>query len=118
MALALPLSIVGTPLLAGAQSAPVPTCSVHGQITDEDGGAISHAFVLIHSDSGAKISQQVTLDPSGKFKMNLHRGLYALFVSSAGFVPVAQILDLRACKPLAVNLMMTFDSEHTDGDTF
>ena len=106
------------PLVAGAQTAPGPTCALHAQITDEDGGAITHAFVLIHSDSGTKLNQQVTLDSSGKFKIALRRGLYSLFLSSSGFVPVAQIVDLRSCKPLNLNLMMTIDSEQAETDKF
>ncbi len=104
------------PLVAAAQSAPAPTCALHAQITDEDGGVITRAFVLIHSDYGTKLNQQVNLDPTGKFKISLRRGLYSLFVSSPGFVPVAQILDFRSCKPLNLNLMLTIDSDHMETD--
>jgi hypothetical protein len=112
----LTLSLLGTPLVAAAQSTPAPTCALHGQITDEDGGAIARAFVFIHSDYGAKLNQQVNLDPEGKFKVSLRRGLYSLFVSSPGFVPVAETLDFRSCKPLNLNLMLTIDPDHTEAD--
>jgi hypothetical protein len=110
------LSLFGSPLVAAAQAAPVQTCALHAQITDEDGGVITRAFVLIHSDYGTKLNQQVSLDPSGKFKITLRRGLYSLFVSSPGFAPVAQILDFRSCKPLNLNLMMTIDPDRTQTD--
>jgi hypothetical protein len=89
---------------------------VHAQITDEDGGVITRAFVLIHSDYETKLNQQVNLDSSGKFKIALRRGVYSLFVSSPGFAPLAEIVDLRSCKPLNLNLMMTIDPDHTAGD--
>jgi hypothetical protein len=114
--LLLSLSLLGTPLVAAAQPAPPPTCALHAQITDEDGGAITHAFVLIHSDYGTKLNQQVNLDPSGKFKITLRRGVYSLFVSSPGFVPVAEIVDFRSCKPLNLNLMLTIDPDHAETD--
>ena len=114
--LLLALSLVGPRLVAAAQPAPAPTCALHAQITDEDGGAITHAFVLIHSDYGTKLNQQVNLDPSGKFKITLRRGVYSLFVSSPGFVPVAEIVDFRSCKPLNLNLMLTIDPDHAGID--
>ena len=98
---------------AGAQQAPkVRTCSLHVQVTDEDGGMVDRAFVLIHSDTGVKLSQQLVLDQTGQTKIALRPQLYDLFVSSAGFAPVAQIVDLRSCKPLDINLMLVLDSEH------
>jgi hypothetical protein len=114
--LLLSLSLLGMPLVAAAQAAPARTCALHAQITDEDGGAITRAFVLIHSDYGTKLNQQVNLDSSGKFKITLRRGVYSLFVSSPGFVPVAEVVDFRSCKPLNLNLMMTIDPDHTEND--
>ena len=114
--LLLPLSFFGAPLVAAPQSAPAQTCSLHAQITDEDGGTITRAFVLIHSDYGTKLNQQVNLDPSGKFKIALRRGLYSLFVSSPGFVPLAEIVDFRSCKPLNLNLMMTINPDRPRTD--
>jgi hypothetical protein len=115
-ALLLSLSLFGTPLVAAAQSAPAPTCALHAQVTDEDGGPITRVFILIHSDYGTKLNQQVNLDPTGRLKISLRRGLYSLFVSSPGFVPIAQIVDLRSCKPLNLNLMMLIDSDHMEID--
>ena len=114
--LSLFLCLFGTSLVAAAKSATPPTCALHAQITDEDGGAITRAFILIHSDYGTKLNQQVNLDSSGKFKIALRRGLYSLFVSSPGFAPLAQILDFRSCKPLNLNLMLTIDPDHTETD--
>ena len=105
------------PLVAAQPSAQPQTCSLHLQITDEDGGAI-RAFVLIHSDRSLKINQQVPVDANGKLKAALRPGIYDLFVAAAGFVPIAQIHDLRSCKPQSLNIMMTFDAEHAPGDKF
>ena len=105
-------ALLGISACAIAQPAPQrPACSLHVQITDEDGAPIEKAFVLIHNESGAKSDQQMAPDRRGKFKTNLHSGIYALFVSSAGFMPVAQVVDLRSCKPLEINLMLTIDAE-------
>ena len=109
-------SLFGTLLASAAQPPPAPSCPLHAQITDEDGGAITRAFILIHSDYGTKLNQQVNLDPAGKFKIALRRGVYSLFVSSPGFAPLAEIVDLRSCKPLNLNLMMTIDPDRPETD--
>jgi hypothetical protein len=109
-ALLLPLGIAG-----GAQPQPKPSgCSVRLAITDEDGKALPKAFVLVHGEHGS--NQQFTLDKNGQVKTNLHAGMYDLFVSAMGFVPQAQIVDLRNCKPVDLNLMLTLDSEHSQPD--
>lgn len=108
-ALLLPLAI------ADAQAPPKPSgCSVHLAITDEDGKALPKAFVLVHGEHGS--NQQFTPDKNGQVKTNLHAGMYDLFVSAMGFTPQAQIVDLRNCKPVDLNLMLTLDSEHSDSD--
>ena len=114
--------MVATALLAlgvcaGAQPKPqpkAPGCSLHLAITDEDGKPLPKAFVMVHGEQG--MNQQFTLDRDGQVKASLHAGMYDLFVSAMGFNPQAQIVDLRTCKPLDVNLMLTLDSEHTDKD--
>jgi hypothetical protein len=58
----------------------------------------------------------LTPDKTGQVKTNLHAGMYDLFISASGFVPQAQILDLRSCKPVNINLMLTIDSEHSDSE--
>jgi hypothetical protein len=40
--------------------------------------------------------------------------MYDLFVSASGFVPQAQLLDVRSCKPRDINLMLTIDAEHSE----
>jgi hypothetical protein len=89
-------------------------CFLHLEITDEDGKALPKAFVLVHGEHGS--NQQLTPDKTGQVKINLHAGMYDLFVSASGFVPQAQIADLRSCKQVDVNLMLTIDSEHSDGE--
>ena len=107
---------LGVSAASAAQPADTKTCPLHVQITDEDGGVISHAFVLLHGDRSVKLTEQVPLDAKGAAKVNLRAGLYDLFVSSPGFLPVAQIVDLRSCKPVSVNLMLLVDSEHVESD--
>lgn len=94
---------------------PSQACTVHGRITDEDGGVIAKVYALLHSDARA-LNQTVVVDASGKFKVTLRAGLYDLFVSSPGLLPQAQVVDLRGCKPVELNLMMPLDAEHAAPD--
>ena len=99
----------------GAQPQPKPSgCPVHLAVTDEDGKALPKAFVLVHGEHGS--NQQFTPDKNGQVKTTLHAGMYDLFVSAMGFVPQAQIVDLRSCKPADLNLMLTLDSEHSGSE--
>jgi len=115
-------NLIGLTLLAaatGAAALPQPQpkgsgCSLHLAVTDEDGKALPKAFVLVHGEHG--INQQFTPDKNGQVKTSLHSGMYDLFVSAMGFVQQAQILDLRTCKPVDLNLTLAIDSEHSDND--
>ena len=89
-------------------------CSLHLAITDEDGKALPKAFVLVHGEHGN--NQPLAPDKTGQVRTSLHAGIYDLFVSASGFAPQAQIVDLRSCKPVDINLMLTIDSEHSGGD--
>ncbi len=105
---------------AGAQPKPKPApkppgCVLHLQITDEDGKPLPKAFVMVHGEHGS--NQKFPPDKDGQVKASLHSGMYDLFVSAMGFVPQAQIVDLRSCKPLDLNLTLAIDSEHTDNDS-
>ena len=101
--------------LDGAQPASTPaSCPLHVQVTDEDGTALPKAFVFIHNERGT--NQQAAPDRTGLIKASLRPGLYDLFVAAPGFVPTAQIVDLRTCKPQSLNLMMILDADHTEGD--
>ena len=107
------ISLSAVSLYAGVQPAAKSSpCSVHLQITDEDGKALPEAFVLVHGEHGS--NQQLAPDKTGQVKTRLHAGMYDLFVSASGFVPQAQLVDLRSCKPIDVNLMLTIDSEHSE----
>jgi hypothetical protein len=109
--------LFGTIPLAAAQPASRPSaCSLHLKITDEDGTALPKAFVYVHNDRGT--NQQANPDRTGQVKTSLRPGLYDLFVAAPGFTPMAQIVDLRSCKPQSLNLMMTFDAEHAGGAAF
>jgi hypothetical protein len=107
--------LLGVCAFAQAQPQAKPsTCALHLNITDEDGTALPKAFVLVHGEHGN--NQQFTPDKSGQVKAGLHAGMYDLFVSASGFNPQAQIVDLRTCKPIELNLMLTIDSEHSGND--
>jgi len=109
------LSGFGIPSGAQPQPQPKPAgCALHLAVTDEDGKALPKAFVLVHGEHG--INQQFTPDKTGQVKANLHSGMYDLFVSAMGFVPQAQIIDLRSCKPVTLNLTLAIDSEHSEND--
>ena len=107
-------SLLAMPGLAAQAQAKNSGCSVHVEITDEDGKALPKAFVMVHGEHGS--NQQFTPDKDGNVKTSLHSGMYDLFVSAMGFVPQAQILDLRTCKPVDLNITLAIDSEHSDND--
>ena len=107
--------LLGLGACAWAQAPAKPSgCALRVHITDEDGTALPKAFVLVHGEHGN--NQQFTPDKTGLVKANLHSGMYDLFVSASGFNPQAQIVDLRTCKPVELNLMLTIDSEHSGSD--
>ena len=107
--------LFGTLSLAAQPAAASQPCSLHVHITDEDGTALPKAFVYVHNERG--INQQATPDHTGRVKTSLRPGLYDLFVAAPGFAPQAQIVDLRSCKPQSLNLMLTLDTEHGEGDS-
>ena len=94
--------------------ASTPACSFHGRISDTLGAAIDRAFVLLYSDRREKISQQINLNDNGEFTVPLEPGLYDFFIASPGFLPVAKVIDLRACKPFELKLKMQVDKEHLE----
>jgi len=109
------LTLLGMAVAAGAQPQAKPAgCALHLAVTDEDGKALPKAFVLVHGEHG--INQQFTPNKNGQVKAKLHAGMYDLFVSAMGFVPQAQIVDLRSCKPVDLNLTLAIDSEHSSND--
>jgi uncharacterized membrane protein len=98
---------------AGAQAAPGrSTCSLQVRVTDEDGKPLPKAFVFVHDERGT--NQQSTPDHAGQVKLSLRSGLYDLFISAIGFLPQAQIIDVRTCKPATINITLSIDSEHAD----
>lgn len=105
---------LGSFSLAAQPAATSQACPLRVQITDEDGAALPKAFVYVHNERGT--NQQASLDHTGQVKASLRPGLYDLFVAAPGFTPQAQIVDLRTCKPQSLNLMLTLDTEHGEGD--
>ena len=117
IAISIAVSLPAVSLAPAAQPAAKSSpCPVHVQITDEDGKALPEAFVLVHGEHGS--NQQFTPDKTGQLKVNLHAGMYDLFVSASGFLPQAQLLDVRSCKPRDINLMLTIDSDQSDDNGF
>src|SRR5207237_23375 len=104
----------GQPPAGGQAPAHRSGCSLHLEITDEDGKALPKASVMLHGEHGT--NRELSPDKNGEVRANLRAGMYDLFVSASGFVPQAQIVDLRSCKPVDVNLMLTIDAEHSEND--
>ncbi len=106
----------GLTVRSSAQTpAPHRLCSFKARITDEDGGPV-RAFVLLRGKRAAVAGQQLPVAKDGEIKASLGAGLYDLFVSAPGFLPLAQVVDLRACQSPALNLTLMIDSEHTEKD--
>jgi len=76
-----------------------------GAVTDENGGAISGAMILLHWDSagstvgldsnvGIKKDLVLTTDEKGGFAAELPPGFYDLFVSAMAFTPTCRKIRL------------------------
>jgi hypothetical protein len=76
-----------------------------GAVTDESGGAISGAMILLHWDSagstvgldsnvGIKKDLVLTTDEKGGFSAELPPGFYDLFVSAMAFTPTCRKIRL------------------------
>lgn len=116
IAASLGAAVCGVCLCVGAQAPPPrhAACSLHAKITDEDGGPI-RAFVLLRSKRGVAANQALPVDRNAELNTRLAAGFYDLFVSAPGFQPLAQVVDLRSCQPLSLNLTLFFNpDEHTD----
>src|SRR5438067_13502266 len=73
---------------AGAQApAHRSGCSLHLEITEEDGKALPKAHVILHGEHGT--NRELSPDKNGEARANLHAGMYELFGSAAGIVPQA-----------------------------
>jgi hypothetical protein len=77
-----------------------------GTVTDENGGAISGAMILIHwdpagsavgleSNVGIKKDLVLTTDEKGRFTAELPSGFYDLFVSATAFTPACRKIRLK-----------------------
>ncbi len=77
-----------------------------GSVTDENGGAISGAMILIHWDQagsavglvsnvGIKKVLALTTDEKGRFAAELPAGFYDLFVSATAFTPACRKIRLN-----------------------
>jgi hypothetical protein len=104
---------VGSALHAQTPAA-ASTCSFSGRIADQLGAAISRAFVAVHSDRLVKTSRSIDLNDNGEFEVKLEPGMYDFFVGSRGFLPFAKEIDLRSCKPVALEVKLKVDLEHLE----
>ncbi len=79
---------------------------VTGTVTDESGGPISGAMILIHWDSagstvglhsnvGIKKDLVLTTDARGSVSTELPSGFYDLFISAMAFTPACQKIRLN-----------------------
>jgi hypothetical protein len=91
-------------------SAQQATGSLHGQVTDPSGAAISGASVIMTPANGSPIVVQSNGQGMYEFK-NLPAGQYTLTVSAAGFTLYENQSVAIADQPLRLNVSMTIEVE-------
>ena len=74
------------------------TGALQGKVTDNYGIAIPTAFVYIHGDN--KVSQEIPLNDSGEFTLDLQPGIYSVFISSTGYAAFAKEIKISRTKPV------------------
>jgi hypothetical protein len=95
------LLLVVTPLSARA-------ATLSGTITDDSGGAIPKAYVILRWDPigldgvkdnfGTTEDKTATTDIGGYFSIEVPAGVYDIFVSAPGFAPHSQKITVKAKK--------------------
>ena len=88
----------------------VQAATVSGTVTDDNGGAIPKAYVIIRWDPvgldgvkdniGTTEDKTATTDVSGHFSIEVPAGVYDIFVSAAGFAPHTEKITLKAKRNL------------------
>ena len=93
-------------LAVGLVAAAFGDTRFNGRVTDENGGAISGAMILLHwdpagttaglsSNIGIKKDLVLTTDENGSFAAELPSGFYDLFVSATAFTPACRKIRLN-----------------------
>jgi hypothetical protein len=104
--------LLGCRARPGSGCAPHHACTLHAVVTDEDGATIHGIFAVVRAKRPVAAPQPVPISPTGAFRVTLAPALYDLFVTAAGFQPLSEVVDLRSCQPVDLNLMLLLDSEH------
>src|SRR6185312_424688 len=100
-------------LAAALNAQSIGSGTVSGTITDPSKASVNGAKVtMVNAISG--YSQTVTTDASGQFRFsNVPENHYELNISSAGFEPASQHVEVRSSVPIVVNLTLKVGAEST-----
>jgi hypothetical protein len=106
------ISYFAIALCAYAQSGGNST-SVTGTVFDPSGAVVPNATVEIHNPVSA-FDRTVTSNASGNFSIpNVPFNPYHVKVTSQGFVPYAQDIDVRSVVPVNLNVKLKVESTET-----
>lgn len=86
--------------------------SLHGSVADAaENAPILYAFVLLRHSGGQGIT---TIRPgkNGRLDQILEPGLYDVFVTADGFVPLCKKLEITKGRTTTFNVKLKPDSEH------
>src|SRR5215469_1964597 len=104
--LRLTIIVVFLPVGAFVAFAQTPAGSLHGQVTDPSGAAISGASVIMTPATGSPIVVQSNGQGMYEFK-SLPAGKYTLTVAATGFTLFENDHVVVADQPLRLNVSMT-----------
>jgi len=118
-------------LVLGAALAQAQISSIEGTVTDTDGSAIAHAYILIHWDSsgsavglttnvGIPYDLKTETDKDGKFQIQMPDGFYDVFVSANAFSPHTGKVRVKLGRRVIMNPRLLADPLVTKelGDRF
>ncbi len=94
--------------VAFAQTAPVPTGALRGQVTDPSGAAITSATAALTPQTGSPLTAQTNNQGFYEFK-SLPAGKYSLTVVAEGFVLYENDNIAIADQPLRLNVSMSIE---------
>ncbi len=111
-------------LLVGLATVAFGQARFSGTVTDENGGAIPGAFVLLHWDSagstvglnsnvGMKTDLVLATDEKGRFVAEVPPGFYDLFVSAMAFTPMCRKIRLNGIATTQPTFRMKVDPKVT-----
>jgi hypothetical protein len=111
-------------LAAGLAAVAFGNTLVNGTVTDENGGAISGAMILLHwdpagsavglgSNVGIKKDQVLLTNGKGRFAAELPSGFYDLFVSATAFTPACRKIRLNGVAISELSFRLKVDPKVT-----